>query len=105
MIKVIGKGSFGQVVKARCLQTGSIYAIKLIKHIFTNIYECRKVYREISILRQLSAMKTNIFTPKLHDVILAESSRENKKKKFKALFLVMDFDEQDLRKMFNNVEA
>ena len=50
-------------------------------------------------------MKTNIFTTKLHDVILAENSRENKKKKFKALFLVMDFDEQDLRKMFNNVEA
>lgn len=66
----IGAGSFGQVIKARCMRTGKMVAIKQISNIFRNSYETRKVIREISILRQLSEMEDNLFTPKLVDIVI-----------------------------------
>ena len=65
-----GKGSFGQVCKAQHKTTGKIYAIKLIKDAFKSDYHARKTIREVTILRQLSAMKGNVFTTKLHDIII-----------------------------------
>lgn len=70
LLTYIGAGSFGQVIKARCMQTGKLVAIKQISNIFRNSYECRKVIREISILRQLSEMEDNLFTPKLVDIVI-----------------------------------
>ena len=62
-------------------------AIKLIRNIFRNIYECRKVLREITILRQLSRMKNNLFTPELLDIVIP---RSEDKKKFTDIFIVME---------------
>ena len=66
----IGKGSFGQVIKAKNIATGQFVAIKQIKDIFRNYYECRKVLREITILKRFSDMKDNLFTPKLVDIVV-----------------------------------
>ena len=70
LIELVGKGSFGQVCKAQHKVTGKIFAIKLIKDAFKTDYHARKTIREISILRQLSSMKGNVFTTKLYDVII-----------------------------------
>lgn len=56
--------------KAQHKTSGKIYAIKLIKDAFKSDYHARKTIREVSILRQLSAMKGNVFTTKLYDIII-----------------------------------
>ena len=50
-IQLIGVGSYGEVVQARNKQTDQIVAIKLLKDIFNNIYDCKKIVREIQIMR------------------------------------------------------
>ena len=70
LLELVGKGSFGQVCKAQHKITGKIYAIKLIKDAFKSDYHARKTIREVTILRQLSAMKGNVFTTTLHDIII-----------------------------------
>lgn len=47
-------------------------AIKYIEDAFESIHSVKRVYREIAILRRLSAMEDNIFTVKLLDVIIPE---------------------------------
>lgn len=47
----MGEGTFGQVVKAKDLMTGKPVAIKLIRNVFQNSYESRKVLREIMLQR------------------------------------------------------
>lgn len=51
IMELLGEGSFGQVVKAQHIKTGNIFAIKLVRNIFDSLYECKKVLREIQILR------------------------------------------------------
>ena len=41
ILKLIGVGSFGEVVKARQRTTNAIVAIKLVKNIFTGPYKIR----------------------------------------------------------------
>ena len=53
--------------------------------------------REIDILRQLSQIKDNIYTTRLHDVILAGDPDT-----FESVFLVMDYVEQDLAQLLKN---
>ena len=48
-ISFMGEGTFGQVIKAKDLKTGQAVAIKLIRNVFRNNYESRKVLREIMI--------------------------------------------------------
>ncbi|MFN9903320.1 MAG: protein kinase domain-containing protein [bacterium] len=50
-MSIMGKGSFGTVVKAYHRITGQIVAIKHISNPFENIYSAKKVLREISFLR------------------------------------------------------
>lgn len=45
--KILGKGSFGFVVKAKHRKTGAVRAIKHIKNVFSTLYEARKLVREI----------------------------------------------------------
>ena len=51
--RVIGKGSYGQVMAAKDLLTGEKVAIKRIKGLFDNYGDARRILREISILREL----------------------------------------------------
>ena len=48
-----------EIVQARIKSTGIIVTIKLYKDIFKNIYETKKIIREIQILRQLTQMENN----------------------------------------------
>jgi serine/threonine protein kinase len=66
---ILGSGSFGTVTKAKHRISGKVVAIKHIPNAFRNSYTSRKVLREIVILRKLSNMKYNLFTPKLYQVI------------------------------------
>ena len=112
----MGQGSFGYVVKAKHRTTVKVYAIKMIKDIFHNSYEAKKIAREMQIMRHLSKEKYNIFTVKLRDVIIPpleidecekEERADSDEKKpsmlsygellFNKIFLVMDYFESDLQ--------
>lgn len=86
-------------MKARAKDSGEIFAIKLIKNVFHDNYHAKKVLREVVIMRQLSKMARNVFTTKLHDVILP-CSKEEDLETFDDIFLVMDYVEHDLKRIF-----
>ena len=75
--RILGEGSYGQVMKAKCRSSGKVVAIKLIKDVFSNVGLPRYILREISLLHQLSRMPGNIFTTKLLDIIIDAQNRED----------------------------
>jgi len=54
IIKVIGKGSYGCVTKAKCKETGKLVALKVMKNQTKTEYEIIKLLREIQLLRRLN---------------------------------------------------
>jgi len=73
----LGSGSFGSVYSATNLANGENYAIKLVDDPFTNSYQARQLYREIKIMRKLSAWDQNHYTPHLVDIILPGCQIQN----------------------------
>ena len=49
---------------------GQMYAAKILNSPFNSPYTARQTYREIKIMRKLSKIDHNNFTPKLIDIIL-----------------------------------
>jgi len=90
-IQVIGKGTYGEVMKARCRKTNQIVAIKFIKNVNSSVYMAKTVLREICILKQLSKMKNNEHTVKLLDVVVPEF-----KNQVDFLFLILNYSKSDL---------
>jgi len=72
--QILGKGTFGTVVKAVDRKSGQLVAIKLIDDLISSSYASRKVLREVKILRKLSEIEENVFTVKLIDFILPGSA-------------------------------
>ena len=59
------------MVKAKCLKTGKVVAIKLVENLKT-AFHARSLLREIIILRKLTEMESNQFFTKIIDIILPE---------------------------------
>ena len=104
----MGKGSFGEVRKAQCLNTKKEVAIKYVKLIDSK-YHIRQVIRELTILRKLSEVNDNIFTTKLLNVILPPAvekqceygpdQQDYDLKNLTHLFLVMELGETSLHEL------
>ena len=101
LLEIIGQGSFGQVMRARNRVTNEIVAIKYIKTSFNHLIECRNVLRELSLLRQLSEMKHNIFTTRLQDIIVHSDAQYPGVSKGKGIFIVMDYVTNDMKKLLS----
>lgn len=91
IIEVIGKGSYGCVSKAKCLQTGRIVALKVMKNQTQLEYEIIKLLREIQIMRQLNEIQERVkhmakdcnitsFVPELIDIITPEPHGSSNRK-------------------------
>ena len=97
----LGKGSYGTVVLAKHRETKKVYAIKQLKDLpvnqTDNFLRAKWVVRELQIMIGLSKIKENMFTVKLHDVIIAGSPET-----FTSLFIVMDYVQQDLGVMMRD---
>ena len=53
LIKKIGQGSYGTVVRARHIPTGNMVAIKKIQNVFANVCDAKRLLREILILKSI----------------------------------------------------
>jgi serine/threonine protein kinase len=75
ILQVIGKGSYGCVSKAKCIETGEIVALKVMQNKSSTEYEFIKLLREIKIMRGLNEILSdsfndeNPFVAKLLDII------------------------------------
>jgi mitogen-activated protein kinase 1/3 len=98
-IKLIGMGSYGEVVQAKHRATGQIVAIKLIEDLFKNSYDSKKIVREIQILRQFTQMANNQFTTKIFDVITPSNPND-----LSHIFIVMEYMQTDLKKIFQSMQ-
>lgn len=87
ILEVIGKGSFGEVVKARNIETNEIVAIKKMKQKFATWEECMNL-RELKSLRKLQ--NKNIV--KLHEVLRVHSE----------LSFVFEHVDQDIYKFYES---
>ena len=77
-----GKGSYGNVYKARDRETQEIVAVKHMTGIFRHNHHAKKMIREVSLLMQLSSEpEHNLFFTQLIDVIVPhQASAEDDKR-------------------------
>ena len=88
--KIIGKGSYGDVAEAVQKRTGKKVAIKRIYKLFDDLVDCKRIVREIAILRRLK--HTNIVG--LYDILEPRDPAS-----FDTLYLVMEYCQSDVKKM------
>lgn len=92
LIKYLGKGSYGCVIKAKNLSTNKFVAIKKYLKIFENQNDAIRVLREISIFRRLN--HPNIL--KLYDIIIPDINN------FDSIFVEMELCDSDLKNFIFN---
>lgn len=94
IIKQIGIGSYGSVVKAKSLKTGEFVAIKKITNVFDDLIDGKRILREIALLKRLN--HPNIVN--LLEIIIPEKDLEN----FNEIYLVLEYAPGDLKKLFKS---
>ena len=105
VIKMLGKGSYGQVALVRDLNTNEEFAVKYIDDVFYNAYEAKKVCREIQLMRYLSNHKENIYTVKLKDLVIPPLEQEqdgSAKMLFNEIFLVQEHFGKDIKTLIDD---
>uniref|UniRef100_M4BKV8 Mitogen-activated protein kinase n=1 Tax=Hyaloperonospora arabidopsidis (strain Emoy2) TaxID=559515 RepID=M4BKV8_HYAAE len=90
LVRLLGKGSYGQVAEAFDAERQKKVAIKKIINVFDQEIDCKRLYREIYILRRLRHSQVI----NLIDVIPPENYDT-----FTDLYLVFDFVDTDLHKL------
>ena len=93
LVRQIGSGAYGTVCEAIVVATGETVAIKRIDHIFDSTGLCKRILREISILRQLNHPNVS----KLRGIIMPKDLET-----FKQLYIVLDYAPSDLKKMIRS---
>jgi mitogen-activated protein kinase 1/3 len=101
LLKIIGQGTYGTVVEAKHRGTGIKVAIKLILADLKTQVQCRNIIRELTILRQFTQMKNNIYVTKILDVILQQ---EESTKDSKGIFMVMEYIPNDIKTMILDID-
>jgi mitogen-activated protein kinase 1/3 len=90
VIRQIGSGSYGSVCEAKHVPTGERVAIKHITRIFDDLVDCKRLLREVYILRYLR--HPNIV--KIREILRPKDLRH-----FNDLFIVMEHAQSDLKKL------
>lgn len=72
-----------------------------MKKLFDHLYTSKKLVSEIQIMRKLSSIPNNEFTPLIYDVIMPEIVNDSKTK-LSHLFVVMEFIDSDLQKLIKH---
>jgi mitogen-activated protein kinase 1/3 len=91
--KLLGQGSYGQVCQAIQLSTGKKVAIKRMANIFDDEIDCKRILREIVLLRKLR-----------HPCVveLIEVCMPSDPANFDTIYVVLEFAESDLKKILKS---
>jgi mitogen-activated protein kinase 1/3 len=92
-VRLLGQGSYGEVAEAVMKSTGKKVAIKRMKNIFESDSDCKRILREISIMRRLK----HPFCVELIEVLYP-----SKPMTFDELYVVMSYAESDLKKVIKS---
>ena len=93
VLKLIGQGSYGAVAKALHVPSGKEVAIKQMKGVFEDVTDCKRILREISILKEV---KSN-YIVELFDLIPPQDSKH-----FDTIYVVLTLSESDLKKIIKS---
>ena len=87
----LGAGAQGSVILARHRMSRKIYAVKHLENVMQSKIKAKMAVRELQIMAKLSKIEKNVFTTKVHEVVIAGDPQT-----FSSIFIVMDYFEQDL---------
>ena len=93
VVKQVGSGSYGYVVQAIQKSTGKKVAIKRLNKIFEDVIDCKRILREVVLLRHLEH-------PNLVHII--EILEPTDPKNFDSLYVVLEYAQSDLKKLFKS---
>lgn len=93
IIKQIGSGSYGYVVEATQKSTGKKVAIKRLNKIFDDVVDCKRILREVALLRNLSHQNL---------VNIIEIIEPTDLKNFDTLYVVLEYAQSDLKKLLKS---
>jgi len=80
--RILGTGSYGSVCRAIHVPTGKKVAIKRVKNVFEDDIDCKRILREVTLMRKLNH-------PSVVKIIeILEPSDVNN---FQALYIVMEY--------------
>lgn len=91
--KLLGQGSYGKVAQAIQLSTGKRVAIKRMEDIFADETDCKRILREITLLRKLR-----------HPCVveLIEICMPSNPNDFNTIYVIMEYAESDLKKILKS---
>ena len=92
-IKVLGQGSYGAVCSAIHRPTGQKVAIKKMDGIFDDEVDCKRILREINLLRKLN----HPYVVNIIDVLEPKDLDS-----FDTLYVVLELAESDLKKVIKS---
>lgn len=91
--KLLGTGSYGSVCMATQKSTGKKVAIKRMENIFEDEIDCKRILREITLLRKLK----HPFVVELIEILEPKDP-----KNFDTLYTIMEYAESDLKKVIKS---
>ena len=91
--KMLGTGSYGQVIEAEEKATGKLVAIKRVPGLFEDLIDTKRVLREITLLRFMK--NENIV--ELLDIVYDKNNEE-----FDTIFLIFECLKSDLKKIIKS---
>lgn len=91
--KLLGTGSYGKVALATKKSTGQKVAIKRMENIFDDETDCKRILREVSLMRKLK----HPFLVELIEILYP-----SKPATFVNLYVVMEYAESDLKKIIKS---
>jgi mitogen-activated protein kinase 1/3 len=91
--KIIGVGSYGSVCRAVQRATGRRVAIKRMANIFEDEIDCKRILREITLLRKISH-------PSIVKIVEILEPRDHQN--FNTIYVVMEYMESDLKKIIRS---
>jgi len=90
IIKLLGSGSYGSVAEAIHKPTKTRVAIKKVISLFDDKVDCKRVLREINLLRNMN----HSHVVKLFDVLEPADPKH-----FNSIYLVMEYAQSDIKKL------
>ena len=91
--KLLGTGSYGKVALATKKSTGKKVAIKRMENIFDDETDCKRILREVTLMRKLK----HPFVVELIELLMPQNPDT-----FDTLYVVMEYAESDLKKIIKS---